>query len=112
MASPMLESSQLQQKDLDCTNWIEGDALKRAIGGGVVQPQLQLHHQLLGAPGNFTSSNFSSSYAGGRVKENPFAPDDGDVANTMTAKEPADSDSRIEADWQELGGQMAGSILD
>jgi hypothetical protein len=40
---------------------------------------------------------------GTTVKENPFAPE---------ANEQADLDSQIEADLQELGGQMAGSILD
>jgi hypothetical protein len=39
---------------------------------------------------------------GATLKENPFAPDN----------EQANRESQIEADLQELGGQMAGSILD
>jgi hypothetical protein len=46
----------------------------------------------------------SGSIPFGTVKENPFAPD--------YNSDQADLDSQIEADLQELGGQMAGSILD
>jgi hypothetical protein len=56
-----------------------------------------------------TSSRFHGSPAGslgyGVVKENPFAPDT--VTETTRG-----SDEQIEADLQELGGQMVGSILD
>ena len=48
----------------------------------------------------------SGSIPFGTVKENPFAPD------VNPTNDQAESDSQIEADLQELGGQMAGSILD
>lgn len=44
-----------------------------------------------------------------KVQENPFT-DNGTLGNNTTFQ--TDLDSQIEADLQELGGQMAGSILD
>ena len=52
-----------------------------------------------------TSYSPSGSIPFGTVKENPFAPD-------HTVNPFDDSDSQIEAELQELGGRMAGSILD
>ena len=112
VVSPVLDSPQLQQKELEKSKWIESDELQRAIVAGVVQPQIPLHHHVLGQCSGFPAPQFSHSYVGGPVRDNPFAPDDGGMADSITAKEPADLDSRIEADLQELGGQMAGSILD
>lgn len=77
------------------------------------------HHQEWTHPARFgssparvgTSSCFHGSPAGslsyGGVKENPFAPDTVSEATATRG-----SDEQIEADLQELGGQMVGSILD
>jgi hypothetical protein len=42
------------------------------------------------------------------VKENPFASDESDYNNNQNSP----ADDQIEAELQELGGQMVGSILD
>jgi hypothetical protein len=74
--------------------------------------QQNQHQQSMSSPARVHLSNGfptaqyspSGSIPFGTVKDNPFAPDyDSDQA---------DLDSQIEADLQELGGQMAGSILD
>ena len=112
MVSPLLDSPQQQQKELEKTKWIESDELQRAIVAGVAQPQIPMYHHVLGPSSGFPAPQFSHSYVGGPVRDNPFAPDDRGMADSITTNEPADLDSRIEADLQELGGQMAGSILD
>lgn len=50
---------------------------------------------------------FQSSSSTGTIQENPFC-----NSNNSTISTPTRDSRQIEAELQELGGQMAGSILD
>jgi hypothetical protein len=104
----MLSSSFLNSQS---NNWSRGSAppVSQIL---LESNQQNRHQQSLSSPDHvhlspgFDTSQYSpsGSIPFGTVKENPFAPD----YNSYQA----DLDSQIEADLQELGGQMAGSILD
>lgn len=68
------------------------------------------------SPHFFPSENSSPSYGGSGVQENPFSNNHTTSSythcNSSLSHYQANVDSQIEADLQELGGQMAGSILD
>ena len=69
-----------------------------------------------GGIGGYYQNPSTKSPRSGRIKENPFASDDSNgYYSTSTSTNAAgneEADSRIEAELQELGGQMVGSVLD
>jgi len=70
------------------------------------------------APDFFPSSSLVPSYGGASnggttiIQENPFSSNINATHNNTMSRHQENLDSQIEADLQELGGQMAGSILD
>ena len=72
------------------------------------------------APDFFPSTSLVPSYGsyggasdgGTIIQENPFSSNINATNNNTMSRHQANLDSQIEADLQELGGQMAGSILD
>lgn len=62
------------------------------------------------APAANSSGGLLSGGSGSRIQENPFASSNN--KHDISSRHQANLDSQIEADLHELGGQMAGSILD